>query len=305
MVKVELFGILGKKFGNLFKFNCRSIKEILQAIQANRKSFRAFCFASEKKSAFFSVLLNGKRISSLDWDKKINFGDVVSLVPIIAGASFKKILGGLLVVVGVIIGVLAGWTGIGAMIAVSLVTTGLTLLLTPTPKVDAQRQETNAGLNSYLFGGRLNNAKQGGPVPLGYGQLKIGSVVISANIEPQRISLDRATFGYVSFTAMSKQNGFADNNSTAVGLGLPSNTKVVKDFSFVGGGGRMGIIRLPTFTIYLKSANTASGYEKFGNPEDHATSAFKIYQKDESGNFVLFAEQRCKDTYILQYKGEN
>jgi predicted phage tail protein len=52
---------------------------------------------------------------------------------------------------------------------------GVGMLLTPTPK---DVEETN----NYAFNGAINTVRQGVPVPICYGQLLVGSSVISSGI---------------------------------------------------------------------------------------------------------------------------
>ena len=41
--------------------------------------------------------------------------------------------------------------------------------------------------NSYLFSGPTNVLNEGGPVPIGYGRLMVGSQVIMASYEVERV----------------------------------------------------------------------------------------------------------------------
>lgn len=43
--------------------------------------------------------------------------------------------------------------------------------------------------NSYFFAGPLNRTQQGGPVPVGYGRLIIGSVVVGASVRIENIAV--------------------------------------------------------------------------------------------------------------------
>jgi hypothetical protein len=61
------------------------------------------------------------------------------------------------------------------MIAVAVIT-GLIMQALFKPPKQKEAVETN----SYIFGGTQNVAGQGIPVPLGYGRLRVGSVVVSA-----------------------------------------------------------------------------------------------------------------------------
>lgn len=105
---------------------------------------------------------------------------------------------------GIIFGGLLAFTGIGliflaptfAFLGLGLVTAGLAigatgflgLMSSPPPFVAPEFQrpdvssprDPNGGGRSYLFNGPANTAGEGGPVPIGYGRLAVGSKTVSA-----------------------------------------------------------------------------------------------------------------------------
>jgi len=70
-------------------------------------------------------------------------------------------------------------------LAGSLALAGISAALAPKP--DTQNQQISATADatksSFVFGGVVNTASQGTPVPIGYGRLKVGSKVIQATIK--------------------------------------------------------------------------------------------------------------------------
>lgn len=291
MIKVIFKGVLEKKFGKELNFMCRNINEVMRAIESNRKSFRKFIFKMERDlGQIFCVLRNGIKTNYEDWNKKLEDGDEIVLMPVVCGAaSLNKILGGILVVIGIILVAFQ----FSAPLGYALIATGLSMLLTPTPKPQAQQQTTSAGLNSYLFGGRLNNARQGGPVPLGYGRLKIGSIVVSANIAPQNLA------NTISFNARLRAfyyditPNFYIWNEDGV-FGLPNENKILRRYA----SGRYGV---PLLTCYLLRSESGDGtYEKY-NP----SGPYKMYVLDATGRFVLLTEVECMKNYLYVYRGRN
>ena len=89
---------------------------------------------------------------------------------------------------GIIGGVAA--TAVGA-IGASLVLGGVAQLLTPTPKLGVTNargvDEATDPRRSYSFSGIQNVSRQGVPVPIIYGEVFTGSVVISAGINTEEI----------------------------------------------------------------------------------------------------------------------
>lgn len=118
--------------------------------------------------------------------KKIRF------LPIFSGAGgdngiIQAIVGVAMVVIGVVVGVWAGWTGVGGAFASGMIKAGLgmilgavaTMLIAPSEK----SEDDGDNSSSYYFNGAVNTTTQGNPVPLVFGRCRVGSAVISASID--------------------------------------------------------------------------------------------------------------------------
>lgn len=125
--------------------------------------------------------------------------EAIRIVPVISGAKsglLNVIIGvaliGLTIITGgfggAAIGLFgAGTIGVGAAaigIGASLILGGVSQMLTPTPKTSYD--ETNPS-KSYNFSGIQNVSRQGVPVPICYGEVLVGSAVISAGINAEDI----------------------------------------------------------------------------------------------------------------------
>jgi predicted phage tail protein len=126
-------------------------------------------------------------------------GDI-KIIPVIAGAGAagRIILGVALVAFAFLIpgaafgAVLAGKisSGVGnalliagkisALIGASLVLGGVAQLLTPTPKTNKDEGDPR---KSFSFSGIQNTSRAGLPVPVVYGEMLVGSVVVSAGVD--------------------------------------------------------------------------------------------------------------------------
>ena len=71
-------------------------------------------------------------------------------------------------------------------IGLALALTGLSQMLTPVPPVKEQEQDPRLSFN---FSGIQNTSRAGVPVPVIYGELIVGSVVISAAIENEQVEV--------------------------------------------------------------------------------------------------------------------
>ena len=71
-------------------------------------------------------------------------------------------------------------------IGASLAFQGLAQMLTPVPEIKEQEQDPRLSFN---FSGIQNTSRAGVPVPVIYGEIMVGSVVISANIENEQVEV--------------------------------------------------------------------------------------------------------------------
>ena len=149
--------------------------------------------------------------------------DTIDIVPVVEGAGDN--MGILLVVVGVLLivtgvgaaggmaslqaaGTAAGATGLGVgtalgmtagtalMAGAALAIAGVTALSMKPPAFvdDAEIDLDNGagGARSYLFNGPANTVREGGPVPIGYGRLVVGSQIIQSSNKIQDVHTNRA-----------------------------------------------------------------------------------------------------------------
>jgi predicted phage tail protein len=76
--------------------------------------------------------------------------------------------------------------GILSSFALGLVFAGVSALLFAPPKSQGPSERPENKPNTY-FNGPVNTIAQGHPVPIGYGELIVGSAVISAGLETVNI----------------------------------------------------------------------------------------------------------------------
>jgi len=116
-------------------------------------------------------------------------GDI-KIIPVIAGAGAvgRIIIGVALVAFSLLL------PGVGAAIGGALMTkigllggalllSGVAQLLTPTPRVSQGKDSDDDPRKSYSFSGIQNTSRAGLAVPVVYGEMLVGSVVISAGVD--------------------------------------------------------------------------------------------------------------------------
>jgi predicted phage tail protein len=106
---------------------------------------------------------------------------VLKIVPVVEGSgAVGRIIGG--AVLAVVGGVMAFYGVPGgvqiAMVGIALALGGVAQLIAPRAATVATPEQADS-TPSLAFSGAVNTMGQGGPVPLGYGRLLVGSQVIS------------------------------------------------------------------------------------------------------------------------------
>lgn len=185
---IRLYGKLGARFGRKFRLAVNSPAEAVQALSRMLPGFERELMESKDKGMAYAVFVGQRNIGpeELRWPS----GDSeIRIAPMISGSKrggvFQMILGVVLIVVGVLITPYSGPLG-GALVnaGIAMVIGGVIQFLTPMPKGrSAEDRPDNAA--SYSFNGAVNTQAQGNPVPLLYGELIIGSAVISAGISAE------------------------------------------------------------------------------------------------------------------------
>ena len=175
MQKVRLVGNNLSKFGEVWETNCSTMRDIFKLIDCQYPDFRPYLTEAVEAGVSFEV----KRGSTfLEYPEELfmSVGHediVITEVPAGAKSGGAKILAAafLVIVTG---GNYAWVNGIAGSLAIS----GLTQLLAPGLETDAD--EVNDG---YSFQGANNNISQGMPVPVAYGELRVGGAPISVAYE--------------------------------------------------------------------------------------------------------------------------
>lgn len=206
MVKINLHGKLGKMFGKSWNLEVNSVSEALRAIEANTGGLRKWIM--NNASMFdYEVLINNNPISynnepitlenytksDLFVEFKENLKQI-DIVPVIVGSKKAVAFIGAAVMFAAafVFPPAAPFLIAGGL---ALAAAGVTMMLSkPPPLVPYQDQQATvnkqsaiggggSGPISYLFNGPVNTVGEGGPVPIGYGELLIGSHNISTNYD--------------------------------------------------------------------------------------------------------------------------
>lgn len=189
LAKVNFHGNLGKRLGRRsWNLSVSSVREAFHAVNTlTEKKLSKIFLADHEKRLRYQIKINNKPIDSLninpdniqtvlDSELCINTKiETIDIIPLLEGSG-NKVMGAIVAIVGII---LIPATG-GASLA--LVFAGLSVMMAKPPKFDDFREiEEGKKKVSYLFDGPTNAANEGGPVPIGYGRLIVGSQVIQTS----------------------------------------------------------------------------------------------------------------------------
>ena len=202
---IKVYGKLAKHLGQRsFKAAISTPAEAIRFLLANFPSLRGVISEGDYKvTVGRSELEIGNHPEYLHYPSA-SF-ETIRIVPVLAGAGgVGKILAGVALIAAAIIlaptgggGFLAaagtGFLSASASVAigsigVSLALGGISQLLTPTPKISQGADSTSDPRKSYSFSGIQNVSRQGVPVPVIYGEVFTGSIVISAGINTEEVA---------------------------------------------------------------------------------------------------------------------
>jgi len=191
MNEVHLHGRLKEEFGGPFQLEIRDAKEAIRALGIQLDGF-----IDAIKDGYWRVMRGD---ADLDEDSlDLGLGDQdLHIIPATQGAGGDgagKILAGALMVGAAFFtggASLAAWGSMATMmgaVGAGLVIAGASMMMAPTPET-GNYEDKEKDEQSYLFNGPVNVNKQGVAVPLIYGEVVTGSVVVSAGIRAEDIPI--------------------------------------------------------------------------------------------------------------------
>lgn len=187
---VKLYGELGAKFGRVHNLAVSNVGEAVRALGVLYPEFDAHLTGSQDRGVAYAVFYGKRNLNNKDECLlPANDDEEIRIAPIIMGSKsggvFGIILGAVLVVVGTLITPYTGAFGVAvAQLGWGMIVGGVAQLLTPTPKGSSAADKPD-NQPSYTFNGAVNTQAQGNPVPVLYGELIVGSAVISAGISAE------------------------------------------------------------------------------------------------------------------------
>lgn len=200
---IKVYGALKKKLGqSTFELDVANPSHAIKALCINFPELTNWFLNNDEQGNGFKVTVGKQKIYRTNlkpmlepWAEK----DVMHIVPVIKGAGrgLGQIIAGaaligLAVFAGPAIGGMLGGGAFGAAatkalgyIGTALLLGGVSQLLSPAPSGFNEASK----LQSFSFSGIVNVAQQGVPVPICYGRVITGSVVLSAGLNAEALTI--------------------------------------------------------------------------------------------------------------------
>ena len=187
--KIKLYGALAKFVGHrVLEADVATAAEAVRFLLTNWPELEA-----HMAQQHYRVHTAGEDLT-LD-DVHNPMGREIQIVPVMAGAGAigRILLGIALIAVASVVtfGTAGGLFAAGALnaavfgLGASLVLGGIAQLLTPTPKTDEDEGDPR---KSFSFSGIQNTTRAGVPVPVVYGEMLVGGIVVSAGADIVQVS---------------------------------------------------------------------------------------------------------------------
>lgn len=184
MIKVTIYGRLRKFIGeSSFEINADSPRKAFSFLMSNFKGVR-----EHFKDQEYCVMAGNVRVTEdlLDMQTESD----IKIIPVVHGEIIPLLLGAGLSLLGptslsFIGGLTIGSAALSAinLVGVNMLISGVTDLLTSDPVLPNVSRQEDPQDPSYIFTGLLNNSKQGVPINIVYGEILIGSTVVSSSID--------------------------------------------------------------------------------------------------------------------------
>ena len=188
MVNVRFYGSL-KQFGSEFRLDCQTTAEIVQALTSQIPKLRQFI-----QQGLFTVRVGrdyfDNRYLEQGLSHKLKDDVTVHFTPVLKGSKRGGLFGviaGVAIIAGAIaLGPLAGIISTNAAwivgsVGAALLLGGVAQMLTKMPEMKMGTEKEKK--QSTAFSNLSNMTAQGKPMPLAYGRIRVGSLIISQGVE--------------------------------------------------------------------------------------------------------------------------
>ncbi len=188
--EVRLYGHLGRRFGRIHHLAVESAAEAVRALCVVVEGFERYVL--QHSAPGYRVWAGRANLGADDLAQPVGTREVIRIVPVVEGAKRQglgqTIVGAVLIVAGMVMTAYSVPGGAQVTQAgIAMVIGGVIQMLSPQRGADGTEQDKNGP--SYSFNGAVNVDAEGGCVPVLYGEMIVGSVVVSGGIRTADIAV--------------------------------------------------------------------------------------------------------------------
>lgn len=193
---IHLYGYLAEKYGECHSLYVHSVGEAVRALKANFPDFYDTIREGKYHVLRGESLENCKEMREEEFTLLFMHPEDFHIMPVIEGGKSGWVniaIGAVLMaaayfIPGAQVGFVAGMKMFMMGTGMALVAGGAIMLLTPAPStpnyMDREEPDERA---SFIFNGPVNRYEQGGAVPLVYGQMMVGSILIAGALDVEQL----------------------------------------------------------------------------------------------------------------------
>lgn len=182
-IHIRLRGALGRRFGRVHKCIAANTTQALRYLDVNFPDFKNWVLAAQERGIVFKVATNGYAMDEDELLDPLPEDFTISITPLFSAtggsSNLLKIIAGV-ALIG--IGIFSGGAGFLGLSQMQLIITGSLLLLSGlmggrTPKPDDEEDK-----KSFVFSGASSTSNSGDRVPVVFGKILTGSIILSAAV---------------------------------------------------------------------------------------------------------------------------
>ena len=165
MTEIKLHGLAAQKFKPYYKMaNIKNPIDAILAIDANYDGFKNFFLKEGQRNHMYQFVVDGALIKTAK--EAVDKREIkrIDIVPYI-GASGPALV------------------AFFVTLAIGLIMAGIQYLMTPIPENEPRTMVAQLGGNSFWFASKENAVSQYISVPIGYGELMVGSKTVEVRID--------------------------------------------------------------------------------------------------------------------------
>tara|TARA_Y100000114_G_scaffold24684_1_gene20384 strand:- start:13917 stop:14525 length:609 start_codon:yes stop_codon:yes gene_type:complete len=165
MTEITLHGLASKKFKSHYKMaNIKNPIDAVLAIDANYDGFKNFFLKESQRNNMYQFVVDGALVKTAK--EALNKKEIkkIDIVPYVGGHGNFAI-------------------AFFVNLAIGLIMAGIQYLMTPIPENEPRVMVAQMGGKSFWFASKENAVSQYTSVPIGYGELRVGSKTVEVKID--------------------------------------------------------------------------------------------------------------------------